>query len=228
MCTHTAGAITPQLHRTVFFLAYHPVPPTLTSPQAIAIDPRFATRKTKEFVAVNEAGVVQLSTQVRPLLEFLAFNEAGVVLIRTLITHRNAVKDSWAQVALSFSLSPTHTHARTCTHALTQGWLGRSDYALGGHMAPGVGTVVGKAQVVRWWKDLVAWASDSALVAQVVRWWKDLEAWAPDSALVGSMWGGMWVPLENKLCSAPNIEADRQQMADGGLSINVRKRVLPS
>ncbi|KAF5836123.1 hypothetical protein DUNSADRAFT_6376 [Dunaliella salina] len=37
--------------------------------KAIAIDPRFAARKTKEFVAINEAGVVQLSTQVRCFYE---------------------------------------------------------------------------------------------------------------------------------------------------------------
>ena len=63
----------------------------------------------------------------------------------------------------------THAHARTHTHThthtRTQGWLGRSEYALG--QSSGVATSLGRAQVVRWWQDLVAWASDSALMVGV-------------------------------------------------------------
>lgn len=33
--------------------------------QALALDPRFASRKTKEYVSVGNAGTVQLSTQAR-------------------------------------------------------------------------------------------------------------------------------------------------------------------
>jgi len=41
----------------IMLLLYH-------GSQALAIDPRFASRKTKEFVTINETGTVQLSTQV--------------------------------------------------------------------------------------------------------------------------------------------------------------------
>jgi len=52
--------------------------------------------------------------------------------------------------------------ACVCVCVCVQGWLGRSEYALG--EAAGLVTSASKAQVVRWWQDLVAWASDTALM----------------------------------------------------------------
>jgi len=40
-----------------------------------------------------------------------------------------------------------------------QGWLGRSEYVLSDGRGPG-----GRALVVRWWQDRIAWATDSALM----------------------------------------------------------------